>query len=89
MRRFPLGRIVATRGALATFSGAFLVACLRRHMACDWGCVDQEDKEANERALSDGSRLLSAFIDEQSGERVWVITEADRSSTCMLRPDEY
>jgi hypothetical protein len=85
--RFPLGRIVATPGALATFGheGCFLL--LARHASCDWGEVDGHDRRQNERALRDGARLLSAY-DTEAG-RCWIITEADRSSTCVLLPSEY
>jgi hypothetical protein len=57
-------------------------------MVGDWGVVDAEDKQANDEALKSGERLLSAYV-IKSGERVWVITEADRSATTLLLPDEY
>jgi len=59
-----------------------------RHQRGDWGDLDAGDIEANRLALLDGSRLLSAY-DLGEGWRVWVITEADRRSTCLLLPDEY
>jgi hypothetical protein len=89
--RFPLGQLVATPGALAALeeantSPAELVA---RHMTGDWGTVDKEDWAANDRALLEGTRLLSAYALPQTGEKLWVITEWDRSATTILRPDEY
>ena len=86
----PLGRVLSTPGALRTLyearvDGAALVA---RHAAGDWGDVDDHDRAANDRALHEGTRLLSAYH-LPNGERLWIITEADRSSTVLLRPDEY
>ena len=93
--RFTLGQTFATPGALATFADlsggdslSTLSTCLRRHHTGDWGDMDREDLQANERALRDGSRLFSAYI-LSSGVKIWIITEADRSSTCVLLPEEY
>ena len=88
--RFSLGQTVATPGALAalTESGQSPAEFLHRHVSGDWGEVDAEDQKANEDALIHGERLLSAYRTSK-GERIWVITEADRSSTCCLTPDEY
>ena len=63
--------------------------CLARHWVGDWGEVDDEDKQANEDALKHGTRLLSAYTHEPSGERIWIITEADRKVTTFLFPSEY
>ena len=88
--RFKLGQVVATPGAVQALEKAgqtsweFLV----RHLTGDWGEVDEADKLANEEALTDGSRLLSAYT-TIAGDRLWIITEADRSSSCLLKPDEY
>lgn len=86
---FPLGRLVATPGALQALaeSGQSPAFFLARHAAGDWGLVD-EDRLLNDEALRDGSRLLSAYETER-GVRLWVITEADRSGTTVLPPDEY
>jgi len=88
--KFPLGHVVATPGALELLhdSGESPSIFLSRHSQGDWGEVCQEDRQLNDQALVDGSRLLSAYRTAK-GERLWVITEADRSSTCLLRPDEY
>ena len=59
-----------------------------RHAVGDWGELGDEDKRLNDRAVVEGSRILSAYT-TKCGEKLWVITEADRSSTCLLLPDEY
>ncbi|MEI7912307.1 MAG: hypothetical protein WCK77_21960 [Verrucomicrobiota bacterium] len=85
--RFPLGRTVATPGAIAL--GIDLAAYLRRHHCGDWGDgLCEEDKQANENSLTDGTRLLSCYH-VGKGRRLYIITEADRSSTCALLPEEY
>lgn len=88
--KFALGQIVATPGALEALesAGQNPAEFLARHAAGDWGEVDDEDKQANDDSLKTGARLLSAYRTSQD-ERLWIITEADRSSTCLLRPDEY
>jgi len=88
--RFSLGQTVATPGALAALTEACQSPCdfLRRHITGDWGEVDAEDQQSNEDALLHGERLLSAYRTGK-GVKLWVITEADRSSTCILLPDEY
>jgi len=63
------------------------VTLLALHQAGDWGTVDDEDRQANEAALRDGTRFLSSY--GEGDDRLWVITEADRSVTTILRPDEY
>jgi hypothetical protein len=63
--------------------------CLARHWAGDWGEVDDEDKQANNDALKHGTRLLSAYTHENTGERIWIITEANRKMTTFLFPHEY
>ncbi len=88
MSLFELGRIVATPGALEVLVPEEPIALLRRHQSGDWGEVDAHDRRANNRALKYGTRLLSAYT-LPAGEKVWIITEADRSSTCLLLPSEY
>jgi len=88
--RFPLGQIVATPGALEalTESGQTPDEFLRRHVGGDWGDVCQEDREANEDALRHGERLLSSYR-TRKGTKLWLITEADRSASTILLPEEY
>lgn len=90
MTTFPLGRLMATPGALAALSesGQSPAVFLARHASGNWGLVDEEDRLLNDEALRDGSRLLSAYETER-GVRLWIITEADRSATTILLPDEY
>ncbi len=88
--RFSLGQVVATPGALALLgsSGTDALSLLQRHVIGDWGDVDAQDRRENERSLKNGWLLLSRYgVGE--GRKVWIITEADRSSTCILRPEEY
>ncbi|RYD49584.1 MAG: hypothetical protein EOP83_24970 [Verrucomicrobiaceae bacterium] len=85
--RFPLGNTYATPGALAL--NVDLTKYLRRHHYGDWGEeLCDEDKEANEHALKDGTRLLSCYR-TPAGDRLYIITEWDRSSTTILLPEEY
>jgi hypothetical protein len=88
--KFSLGQLVATPGALRALeeSGQSPEFFLEKHLAGDWGEVDAEDKRANDEALVTGERLLSAYK-TLKGERIWIITEADRSSSCVLLPSEY
>jgi len=87
---FPLGQIVATPGALELLreSGEPPALFLDRHVHGDFGEVCEEDRLLNDQAIMDGSRVLSAYRTSKN-ERLWVITEADRSSTCLLKPNEY
>jgi hypothetical protein len=90
--RFRLGRIVATPGALAELEAADIEPgeLIARHHAGDWGDVPKEDAEANEAGLRCGDRILSSYpIDDQGADHIWIITEADRSSTTVLLPSEY
>lgn len=88
--RFPLGQTVSTPGALnaLTEAGQSPTLFLSRHRVGDWGDVCAEDKQANEDALLHGDRILSSYR-TANGTKLWVITEADRSSTCILLPTEY
>lgn len=87
---FPLGQIVATPGALRALTEAQQVAApfLQKHVHGDWGDVCEEDKAANNQALTDGDRLLSSYR-LQNNVKIWIITEADRSVTTLLLPEEY
>jgi hypothetical protein len=90
MRRFELGVVVATPGALEVLGGLEVSPSelLERHSLGDWGDVPPEDARENEYALNHGFRVMSSYL-LPTGERVWIVTEADRSSTCILLPSEY
>jgi hypothetical protein len=91
-----MGQVVATPGALEIFQAAGVRPqdLLARHARGDWGNLSQEDMEANNQALVDGSRILSAYVLPGQDQKVWIITEAvgddgQRTSTCVLMADEY
>ena len=86
---FPLGALVATPGALARLAevGATALQLIARHGRGDWGELSPEDRQANAAALKNGWRILSAY--RIQAVRFWVITEADRSVTTVLLPEEY
>ena len=86
------GQVFVTPAALAACPCEYLSQCLRRHVAGDWGLVDDDDRASNEDALKHGERLLSAYprkTAERDGERVWIITEGHRLVTTMLLPEDY
>lgn len=83
-----LGRIVATPGILESIEHADVLRALGRHALGDWGEVCEQDRHANQEALQHGLRLLSVYR-SASGVKFWIITEADRSATTLLLPDEY
>lgn len=95
MNPLPLGRIVATPGALRELerAGTSPALLLARHACGDWGELDAHDRAANQHALEDGGRVLSAY-NLPTGTRIWIITESEddtgvRQSTCILLPSEY
>ena len=87
---FDLGQLVATPGALLALRQTQTSAwdLLKRHITGDWGDLCPSDVAENELSLRDGFRLLSAY-NLPDGQRLWIITEADRSATTLLLPDEY
>lgn len=91
----PTGRVYFTPGAEEAAGGiAFLLGCLSRHQSGDWGEVCPDDAAMNDDALRHGGRILSVYpLDparpQGEGTRIWVITEADRSATTCLLPEEY
>jgi len=90
VNRFKLGQVVATPGALAALeaSGESLSDYVQRHVSGDWGIVKAEDRRENEVAIMLHMRIMSVYL-LKSGVRIWIITEADRSSTCVMLPEEY
>lgn len=89
-RRFYMGELVSTPGALDALEKAeeLPTPYLERHLSCDWGDLDSEDKKSNDRAVEAGDRILSAYR-LRTGQKLWIITEADRSVTTLLLPNEY
>lgn len=87
---FPLGKVFLTVGAKETLTESSQQPneFLARHQSGDWGIIGKEDSEENELSVKEGFRILSAYRTAK-GERIWIITEADRSSTTILLPDEY
>lgn len=86
--RFQLGRLVATPAVLAAVPISVIDLCVTRHLSGDWGDMSDTDKQTNEQALKDGNRLFSAY-QVRADTRIWIITEADRSATTVLFPEEY
>jgi hypothetical protein len=88
--KFRLGKLVATPGALQalTDAGHSPMDFVSRHLSGDWGECCEDDRQANEDALRGGERLLSVYRTSK-GVKIWIITESDRSSTCILLPGEY
>lgn len=88
--KFPLGKLVATPAALEVIqkAGQSPAEFIDRHILGDWGECEPDDWQANDDALKDGERIFSVYKTKQD-VKVWVITEGDRASTCILLPEEY
>jgi hypothetical protein len=92
MRKFDLGSIVYTKGIgelIKQVGIEEIRKCVARHSQCDWGNLDEEDKQLNDSAVVDGGRILSAYEIGENKVKIWIITEADRSYTTILLPEEY
>lgn len=89
--KFRLGTVVATPDAIAALQrvGQSPWSLLSQHVVGQWGNLDEEDKQANEDARVHGGRLFSSYLLQDGITTVWCITEADRSSTCLLLPENY
>lgn len=87
---FSLGQVVATPGALRALedAGQSTDEFLNRHLSGDWGNLSEQDRKENDFSLIYDYRILSVYI-LRSGIKIWIITEADRSSTTILLPEEY
>jgi hypothetical protein len=85
--KFLFGRTVATPNALNQIPNDEILNALGRHVRGDWGSLSDEDRNSNERALTEGNRLLSAY-DSKQGIRFWIITEWNRSVTTVLLPED-
>jgi hypothetical protein len=86
---FELGRVVSTPAAVAALKEARVGPrdLLARHQSGDWGDLDAFDRRENARALLTGARIFSAY--QTAAGKIWILTEADRASTCILRPEDY
>jgi hypothetical protein len=87
MARFPCGRLLITPNAQDRLSAPAVQTALGRHFSGDWGDVDEHDRQENELSLKEGFRLFSAYHDGNT--KFWIITEADRSATTVLLPEDY
>ena len=83
-----LGKVVMTAYAREVLSGPDIISALSRHKRGDWGEISEADKKANNDALKHGNRILSAYTGVD-GDKFWVLTEADRSYTTIMLPDDY
>lgn len=88
--KFLLGRLLATPGALAALqqAGQNAIEFLSCHQHGDWGDLCEEDKQENEFSILNDLRILSAYT-LKTGVKIWIISEADRSATTILLPEEY
>ena len=86
--KFAAGQQVATPAVMEKVSEKEMKQALAKHLSGDWGELCEEDREANEIALIEGTRLLSVYT-ATDGATFWVITEADRSVTTFLLPEDY
>ena len=88
--RVALGKFDATPGALDALqeAGQGALEFIRRHVTGDWGELSEEDKQENVLSVREGFRILSSYT-LKSGVKIWLISEAERSLTTILLPDEY
>lgn len=87
-QKFSLGKLVITANAQSVLNSEDVHDAIHRHATGDWGDLDEHDKQENELAVREDFRLLSAYPD-RNGTRFWLITEADRSVTTVLLPEDY
>lgn len=89
--RFALGQTYITPGAekALMIAGQTPIEFLRRHMSCDFGQLSDDDVRENEFALRNGFRVMSSYRTGKSQQVIWIITEADRTSTTILLASEY
>ena len=93
--QFEPGRLTATYGISAAMEDdtafqRFVAASLNRYQSCDWGELSATDRQANDTAVRNGSdRILAAYISKELRKKIWIITEADRSYTTVMLPQEY
>lgn len=87
-REFEMGRLLITPTAQVAVDQTDVFKAIQRHSVGDWGDLCEEDRQENELSIKEGFRLLSAYADRKGG-KFWIITEADRSSTTVLLPNDY
>ena len=85
---FELGTLLITSNAQAKLDPADVLEAIHRHSIGDWGDIDDQDKAENELSLEQGFRVLSSYKDKHE-TKFWIITEADRSATTVLLPEDY
>ena len=88
VKQFPTGRLLCTPGAMDHVGVEEMMAAYYRHREGDWGDVCPEDWRGNDQAIRSGMRILSAYH-TSTGQKFWIITEADRSATTILLPEDY
>jgi len=88
LAKFRCGKIVTTPNALSRLPLEEILVGIGRHQAGDWGDVDEQDRQANERALIERTRIFSVYH-AGNGTKFWITTEADRQSTTILLPEDY
>jgi len=86
--RFKLGQLLITPNCQEKVAHTEIAFCLLRHVQGNWGDLSEEDKQYNELALQTGERIISSYKSSE-GTKFWIITEADRSSTTVLLPEDY
>ena len=89
MKKFDLGKLFMTKGVAENCHYEDLFECVKKHSVGDWGNLCEEDKQLNDSAVVDGGRILSAYEIGENKVKIWIITEADRSYTTILLPEEY
>ena len=94
--KFPTGIVLITPGAVQALQRvagnrylSLASTLIARHQSGDWGAISPEDAAENELSVREGYRILSAYDLPDEGGRIWIMTEADRSATTLMRPDEY
>jgi hypothetical protein len=86
--KFRLGHIVSTPNALQSLTSDDMLTAIARHQAGDWGDLDEKDRQANDQALVNGTRILSVYH-AANGKKFWLITESNRKVTTILLPEDY
>lgn len=92
--KFEIGQLVATAAIYERMKSderfaVFVKTSFGKYIQGDWGDTCEEDKQTNEDSLRDGERLLAVYIYPETGEKIWIITEWDRSVTTILFPEDY